>query len=86
MVNVSISIMEMKKMKIKSKEVKDEIKLYLANDWDIAEETPEYVVMKKNMASVTGHVLVALFTVWWTFGLGNVVYWLASNKKKKIMK
>lgn len=69
-----------------SKEVERDVKLYLANDWDIKEETPEYVVLKRTETTGTGHVLVFLFLGWWTFGLANVIYWLVNRKTKKIMK
>ena len=71
---------------MKSKEVKDEIKLLMANDYDIKEETTEYVLMEKKTDTVGGHVLIFLFTVWFTFGIGNLVYWLLAKKTKKIMK
>lgn len=43
--------------------------------WKLSEEQGERAVMKKpNYGSLGGHVLVALLTVWWTIGLGNVCY------------
>lgn len=43
--------------------------------WDVKEDGDERVVMvKRNYGSLGGHVLVALLTIWWTIGLGNVVY------------
>jgi hypothetical protein len=69
-----------------SKEVRDEIKIYQANDYDIKEETPEYVIMEKRTATFGGHILVFLFTFWWTWGIGNLLYWLFAKKTKKIIK
>lgn len=63
-----------------------EVKLYQSNDWELKEETPEYFLLKKNTATVAGHVLVFLFTWWFTFGLGNLFYWAINNKTKKIIK
>lgn len=64
----------------------EEVKMYQANDWELSEETPEYFLLKRNVASGTGHVLVFLLTFWFTLGIGNLIYWLVSNKKKKIIK
>ena len=66
-------------------EVKKEVKMYISNGWDIKEETPEFFLIKRNEATLGGHVLVFLLTFWWTFGIGNLLYWLLSVKKKKIL-
>jgi hypothetical protein len=71
---------------MKSNEVRQEIKMYQANDFEVEEETSEYVLMKKHTGTLGGHLLVFLLTVWWTLGIGNLVYYLLSNKTKKIMK
>lgn len=43
--------------------------------WKVAEEQGDRAVMKKpNYGSLGGHALIALLTVWWTIGLGNVCY------------
>lgn len=62
-----------------------EVKMYQSNDWQLVEETPEFFLLKKNTASVGGHILI-IFFLWWTFGVANLVYWAASNKTKKIVK
>lgn len=62
-----------------------EVKLYQSNDWDLAEETPEYFLLKKNTGTVGVHILLVVF-FWWTFGLANLLYWGLSNKTKKIVK
>lgn len=55
--------------------------------WKVKNDGDERVVMiKPNYGSLGGHVLVALLTIWWTFGLGNVIYaaykyWGDSDKK-----
>lgn len=52
-----------------------------------SEQGEDKAVMKKpNYGSLGGHGLIALLTVWWTLGLGNVVYaaycyWSKSDKK-----
>ena len=63
-----------------------DVKLYLANDWNLKEETPEYFLLVRNESPTTGHVLIAFFTLWWTFGIGNLLYFLSKRKKKKILK
>ena len=62
-----------------------EVKMYQSNDWDLVEETPEFFLLKRNTAAIGGHVLVFLLTFWFTLGIGNLIYWLASYKKKKII-
>ena len=69
-----------------NKKVKEEVKIYQANDWDIIEETPEYVKLGKNTSTLAGHLIVFLLAGWWTLGLANLVYWLASRKTRKVMK
>lgn len=63
-----------------------EIKMYQSNGWDISEETPEYFLLKRNTSTASGHILVFILTFWFTLGLGNLVYYFASNKTKKIVK
>ena len=67
-------------------EAKRDMKMYLANDWQLKEETPEYFLLTRNEASTTGHILVFFLTIWWTFGLGNIIYYFAKKKTKKIIK
>jgi|TARA_B110000116_G_C16563931_1_gene458774 hypothetical protein len=68
------------------KQAREDVKLYLANDWNLKEETPEYFLLTRNESSTTGHILVAFFTLWWTLGVGNLIYYSAKKKKKKILK
>lgn len=63
-----------------------DVKLYLANDWNLKEETPEFFLLTRNEGSTTGHVLIFLFFGWWTLGIANLVYYLAKKKTKKILK
>jgi len=69
-----------------SKEVKDEVKMYISSGWDIKEDTPEFVLLKRNEASIGGHLLVLFFLGWWTLGIANLIYHLAMSKRKKILK
>lgn len=65
--------------------IKD-VKLYLANDWKLKEETPEFFLLTRNTSSKTGHFLIFLFFGWWTLGIVNLIYWFLKNEKKKIVK
>jgi len=69
-----------------SKEVKNEVKMYIANGWDIKEDTPEFVLLRRNSATMLGHVFIFVFFGWWTFLLANLVYQLAQKETKKILK
>jgi hypothetical protein len=63
-----------------------DVKLYMANDWDLKEETPEYFLLTRNEASTTGHILIGLFFGWWLFFIPNLIYYFLKKKKKKILK
>jgi len=67
-------------------EAKRDMKMWLANDYELVEETPEFFLMRKNMATGWGHFWVFCFTFWFSFGLGNLAYHLLSRKNKKIIK
>lgn len=67
-------------------EAKRDMKMYLANDWQLKEETPEYFLLKRNEGSTTGHILIFIFFGWWTMGVANFLYYLAKRKTKKIVK
>ena len=70
----------------KSKDTMNEIKMWQGNDFEVKNETSEYVIMQKNTSTFGGHFLVFLFTFWFTFGIGNLIYHLCSYKQHKIMK
>ena len=50
-----------------------------------AEGNTSTVMEKKYNGSTGGHIGVALFTVWWTLGIGNLVYWLIVRKSDEVM-
>ena len=72
------------------KETRDEaihdVKLYMANDWNLKEETSEYFILTKNTSTLTGHILIFVFFGWWTLGICNLAYWFIQRKTKKIIK
>jgi len=67
-------------------EAKKEVKMWLANDWNLSEETPEFFLLKKNTQTAGGHLLVFLLLGWWTLGVANIAYYLICKSKKKIIK
>jgi hypothetical protein len=76
---------EQKKELARENALKD-VKLYLANDWKLNEETPEYFLLSRNTASTSGHILIFLFFGWWSLGLINLLYHFLKREKKKIVK
>ena len=47
----------------------------IADGWRIESETPERVVLvKRNFGSLGVHVVIAVLTGWWSFGVVNLVY------------
>lgn len=72
--------------KLARDEAYKDVKMYIANDWNLKEETPEFFLLTRNTASTTGHILIFLFFGWWTFLIANVIYHFAKKEKKKILK
>jgi len=70
---------------VSREEALKDVKLYLANDWNLKEETPEYFLLTRNEASTAVHILLALF-FWWLAFVPNIVYHFAKKKTKKILK
>ncbi|ELY78314.1 hypothetical protein [Natrinema pallidum] len=59
---------------MRSNRLQREIDDLVSRGWTIEEETPDRVVMvDREFGSVLSHVLVAVLTVWFSMGLGNVV-------------
>jgi hypothetical protein len=68
-----------------NKNVLDEVKLYQANDYEIKDETTEYILLEKKTSSLLGHIVIFFF-FWWTLGLANLVYYWLARKNRKVMK
>ena len=67
-----------------SKEVKDEVKLYISQGYEIKEETNEYVLMQKN-TTIGMHIILGLL-FWWLCFIPNIIYYFAYTKKSTISK
>lgn len=68
---------------MRSRRLQREIDDLVAQGWKIEDEAPDRVVMvDREFGSVASHVLVAILTVWWSMGLGNIV-WGAYNYVSK---
>lgn len=72
----------MDEKKLARDEAYKDVKMYIANDWKLKEETPEYFLLTRNTASTTGHVIIFLLSC----GIGNIIYYFLKNEKKKILK
>lgn len=60
---------------MKSEHFKRQIEDEETEGWSVGEDGDEKVVMyKAGYGTLGGHVLVGLLTIWWTFGIGNVIY------------
>lgn len=48
---------------------------YITQGYDLLDQGDNSVLLrKKTWGSAGGHVLWVLLTVWWTFGVGNLIY------------
>ena len=47
-----------------------------AEGWSLKNQSDNVAVLEKRggLGGIVGHVLVAICTIWWTFGIGNLVY------------
>jgi hypothetical protein len=71
---------------MKTNETYEQVKMWVANDWDLKEDTPDYYLLKKNTASGFGHFIVFMITFWFTIGIGNLIYHGCCYRSKKILK
>lgn len=57
--------------------LQDKVDAAKVNGWKVRSQSDEKAVMiKRGDGSFFWHVVIALLTGWWTFGLGNIVYWI----------
>ena len=59
----------------RSERLQREIDDAIADGWQIESETPERVVLvRRNYGSLGVHLILAVLTGWWSFGVINLVY------------
>lgn len=64
---------------MRSPRLQQQVDELVAQGWTIDHESSDRLVMiNRAYGSLTSHVLVAILTIWWTMGLGNVL-WAAYN-------
>jgi hypothetical protein len=43
--------------------------------WQVdSEQSDKVVLVKRGWGTLGGHVLIGFLTIWWTLGIGNVLY------------
>ncbi|HVM29522.1 MAG TPA: hypothetical protein VM305_01945 [Candidatus Limnocylindrales bacterium] len=53
---------------------------FMTTGYEVIREGEGTVLMRKSTWGTTGmHIVVALFTVWWTLGIGNLIYALIAH-------
>ena len=59
---------------------------YITQGYAVKNEGENTTLMGKSYwGSLSMHLVVALFTVWWTLGIGNLVYALGAHKSDEVM-
>jgi hypothetical protein len=43
------------------------------------------IVKKSTWGTTAGHIGVALLTIWWTFGIGNLIYAVVVHKSDEVL-
>ncbi|WP_049925838.1 zinc ribbon domain-containing protein [Halopiger goleimassiliensis] len=55
--------------------LEDRIAAHLENGWELEHDFGDHAVLiRRSLGSSTNHLLIAFLTIWWTMGMGNVVY------------
>ena len=75
---------------MRSERLQREIDRSIEQGWQIDSETPQRVVLiKRYYGSLVLHLVIAIFTAWWTFGLANLAYgaWAyLSQSERKVLR
>lgn len=57
--------------------LQDKIDAAKVNGWKVQRRSDEKAIMiKRGKASFFWHVVILILTSWWTFGFGNILYWM----------
>ena len=69
------------------KEMENLIDDYVTQRYVILKQSEKNaMVQKKSWGTSGGHILWALLTVWWTIGIGNLIYaFIAKSQAEKVM-
>ena len=52
-----------------------EVTAKVESGWRIEDETPDRITLvRREFGDLGVHVIIAVLTLWWTMGLGNVLY------------
>lgn len=58
-----------------SRRIQERLDAAIADGWQIEQETPDRIVLvRRSYGSVGVHVLLAVFTAWWSFAAFNLLY------------
>jgi len=70
-----------------SKELDTVVDDYITQGYKVQSTGENSTLLRKNQwGSTGGHLLVALLTIWWTLGVGNLIYALiAYSGSEKVM-
>ena len=59
---------------------------YITQGYTVQSEGENTLIVKRSSwGSLSGHLLVAILTIRWTFGLGNLIYALAVHKSDEVL-
>jgi hypothetical protein len=62
------------------KELNETVNHLISQKYEVRKSTPFSVTLKKrNYGSFLGHLVTALLTLWWSFGLINLIYAAGSS-------
>lgn len=74
---------------MRSKRLQREVDELVAKGWRIESEDRDRVVMvDREFGSFGAHLIIAVFTFWWTMGLGNLAYGAYeyfSNSRRRVL-
>lgn len=74
---------------MRSEQLRREITELVAQGWTIEDEGRDRVVMvNRTFGSVASHIVIAILTIWWTMGLGNILwgaYNYVANSRRQVL-
>ncbi|WP_440949891.1 hypothetical protein [Methanosphaerula subterraneus] len=62
--------------RIQPEKMQNTIEDYETAGWTLESSNDRMAIMRQEggWGSLMGHVVVAIFTIWWTVGIGNLIY------------